>query len=163
RSETADHTAFQYSTTFTVDTTFGNTTVARRFSPQGFNTDSLNVGQRVRIFGSLTGTVMNATAGVVIAQQTQMFGSADGAIASSTLTMNLAQVDFRTENLFDWADSGTTPPTPASFTANVGTLGDGLSIASGTPVETDGFPASIANGNQDMTTVNVLTDLATTP
>jgi hypothetical protein len=118
----------------------------------------------VRIFGALSGTTMNAATpgSVIIAQQTQMFGTANAAIASGTLTMNLAQVDFRAENLFTWADSGTSPPTPATFTANVGTLGNALSIAGGTPVEVDGFVAPIGDGNQDMT-ANALADLTTAP
>jgi len=153
RSENAAHDTFQYSTNFTVETNFTNTHVARRFSSQTFNTDALNVGQRVRIFGSLSGTTMNAAAqsSVVVAQQSRMFGGADTAVLSGTLTIDLGQVDFRPQSLFMWPHSGATPPTAATFTADVSSLANVPGIASGTPVEIDGFMAPITNANQDMT------------
>jgi hypothetical protein len=153
RSDNAAHDTFQYSTNFTVETNFTNTHVARRFSVQPFNTDALNVGQRVRIFGSLNGTTMNAAAqsSVVVAQETRMFGGADTAVVSGTLTIDLSQVDFRPQNIFMWPHSGATPPTAATFTADAGSLGSVLGIASGTPVEVDGFMAPVTNANQDMT------------
>jgi len=164
RSNNAAHTAFQYDTTFTVTTNFANTKVVRRFSAQAFDTNSLNVGQHVRVFGTLSGTAMNAatSSGVIRAQQSRMFGTANGPIASTTLTMNLQQVDFRPQSSFTWADSGTTPPTPSAFTANVGTLGNGLNVMSGTNVEARGFLAPIGSGTEDFT-ANTLINLDAAP
>jgi hypothetical protein len=164
RSNNAAHSAFQYDTTFTVTTSFANTKVVRRFSAQAFDTDSLNVGQHVRVFGTLSGTAMNAAtpSSVIRAEPSRVFGTAEGAIASGTLTMDLQQVDFRSQNLFTWADSGTTPPTPSTFTANVGTLGDLLNVTSGTNVEARGFLAPITSGTQDFT-ANALINLDTLP
>jgi hypothetical protein len=164
RSNNSTHTTFQYDTTFTVTTNFAATKVVRLFSPTQFNTDALNVGQRVRIFGTLSGTSMNATTptSVVREQQSRAFGLATGAIASGTLTFNLQHIDLRPQSAFTWTDSGTTPPVPASFTANVGALGTGLPITSGSACEVRGFMAPIADNNQDMTATTLI-DLDTAP
>jgi hypothetical protein len=164
RSNNAAHDAFQFDTTFTVTTNFAATKVVRPFSAQALDTDDLAVGQRVRIFGSLTGTTMNAATptSVVREQIARTFGHATGAIAASTLTLDLVHVDLIPQGSFTWADSGTTPPTPSTFTANVGTLGNGLGITNGTAVETRGFFAPITDANQDLTAV-ALIDLDTAP
>jgi Domain of unknown function (DUF4382) len=164
RSSNAAHTTLQYDTPFTVTTNFTNTSVLRRFAAQTFDTDSLNVGQHIRIFGSLSGTSMNAstTGSLVVLEQTKLLGTANGAIASSVLTMNLQDIDFRPQNLFTWADSGASSPTPSAFTVNVGTLGNALSITSGTPVEAQGFLAPISSSTQDAT-ASTLVDLSAAP
>jgi hypothetical protein len=164
RSSNAAHTTFQYETAFTVTTNFSNTSVLRRFSAQAFNTDSLNVGQKVRIFGSLSGTAMNAATpgSVILMEQTKLLGTANGAIATSTMTMNLQAVDFRPHNLFMWGDSGSTIPVPTAFTVDVGTLGNGLGIMASTPVQAQGFIAPIAGSTQNSTAISLL-DFATAP
>lgn len=164
RSTNAAHTIFQYDTAFTVNASLANTKVVRPGNSTAFGTDDLNVGQKVRVFGMLHGTTMDATAttDVIREQQTRVYGDATGAIAAGTLTMDLNRVDYRQENQFTWADGGTTPPNPNAFTADVGTLGSGLGIAAGTPVMARGFIAAVDDNNQDVVATS-LSNLALAP
>lgn len=158
RSNDASHTTIQLEQVFTVTTSFANTKVVRPFSAQTFDVDDVNVGQRVRIFGSLSGTTMLANqAGDVIREQvSRVFGQATGPIATSTLTLNVQHVDLRPENVFTWADGGTSAPDPTAFTANVGSLGNNLGIQNGTAVEVRGFIAPVGDGNQDLSAVTLI-------
>jgi hypothetical protein len=164
RSNNSTHTTFQFDTTFTVTTNFAATKVVRLLSSTALHTDDLNVGQHVRIFGALSGTAMNATTpmSVIREQESRAFGFATGAIASGTLTFGLQHIELRPESAFTWADSGLTPPDPANFTANVGTLGNALPITNGTAVEVRGFMAGVADANQDMTATTLI-DLDSAP
>jgi hypothetical protein len=151
RSSNAAHTVFQFNTSFTVSTSFANTKVVRSLVNQAFDTDDVNVGQRVRIFGALSGTNLDATAAdaVVRLQPTRVLGFAAGAPSAGTLTIDLARVDLRPDTAFTWADGGTTPPDPNAFTIQVGSLGSGLGIVAGTPVEARGFFPAVDDGNDD--------------
>jgi hypothetical protein len=164
RSTNAAHTIFQYNTTFTVNASFANTKVVRPGNSTAFGTDDLNVGQKLRVFGMLAGTTMDATAttDVIREQQTRVFGDATAAISAGTLTMDLNRVDFRPENQFTWSDGGTTPPSPNAFTVDAGGLGSGLGIAAGTPVMARGFFAAVDDNNQDLDATS-LSNLALAP
>jgi hypothetical protein len=164
RSNNASHTIFQYDTTFTVNASFANTKVVRPGKAVAFDTDDLNVGQKVRVFGTLSGTTMDATAttDVIREQQTRAFGDASGAIVAGTLTMTLNRVDFRPAHQFTWTDGGTTPPDPNAFTVAAGALGTGLEIGSGTPVMARGFFSAVDDNNQDLKPTS-LSNLALAP
>jgi hypothetical protein len=159
RSTNSTHTFSQYDTTFNVTTNFAETKVVRLGSAQALDTDDLNVGQHVRVFGTLSGTAMNATmpTSVIREQRSRAYGLATGAINGGTLTLALQHIDLRPSSAFAWTDSGSSPPDPTMFTVNAGTLGDALGIAAGTPVE-----APIADTNQDFD-ATALIDLATAP
>jgi hypothetical protein len=164
RSSNAAHTIFQYNATFTVNASLASTKVVRPAKALAYSTDDLGVGQRVRIFGTLSGTTMDATANsdVIREQQTRVFGDANGAIAAGTLTMNLNRVDARPEGQFTWADGGTTPPDPSAFTVDAGTLGNGLDVVAGTPVMARGFFSAVNDNNQDLGATS-LSNLALAP
>jgi hypothetical protein len=164
RSNNSSHTVFQYDTMFNVTTNFAATKVVRFGSAQAFDSDDLNVGQRVRVFGTLSGTAMNASTptSVVREQPARAFGIATAAITGSTLTLDLHHIDLVPQASFTWADSGSGPPNPSLFTVNAGTLGTGLGIITGTAVEARGFLAPIADVNQDMT-ATALINLANAP
>jgi hypothetical protein len=70
RSTSADHATELFNTDFTVTTKPGGPGVGTRIvqdsSTTNFTVDALNVGQRVLAFGTLTGTVMDATATTAI-------------------------------------------------------------------------------------------------
>jgi hypothetical protein len=123
----------------------------RRGSSSSLDGDGLNVGQLVRCFGSLTGLTLDATAAgsVVREQETRLFGFANGAPGGGTLEIDLKRVDLRDQGDFNWPAGGTTPPDPAHFTSDVGSLGDSLAIDVGTAVEVRGFVSGIADANQD--------------
>jgi len=152
QSVDASHTTFTNGQTFLVNTGFATTKVVRAGSTATFDMDDVNVGQRVRVFGTLTGTTMDATAATSIVRQerTRVFGAAAGAPAGGTLTMNLSHVDQLPQNLFTWTDSGTTPPDPSLFRAEVGSLGNGLAIVPGTNVTAHGYFAAVDDVGEDI-------------
>lgn len=148
--ENAAHTAFQFNTTFTVDVSFANTRVVRRGASTALDTDALNVGQRVRIFGSLGGTVMNATAtdAVVRPQPTRVLGFANGPIAGGTLSVDVARIGLRDQAVFNWNEGGATPPNPMALVADTGGSNPG-GIAASTAVELIGHFPPIDDATED--------------
>jgi len=150
-SNSADHQTFQFHAAFTVTTSDANTKVVRPGENQAYATNDLNVGQRVRIFGALTGLNLDATSAtcVVREQPTVVLGIAAGAPVAPDLTIDLSRVDLRPETDFTWPSGGPTPPDPDAFTLNVGNLGSGLGIAASTPVAAGGYFAPFDDANQD--------------
>lgn len=163
-STNAAHTVFQFNTTFTVSMSFPNTKVVRTAVNQAFDTDDLNVGQRVRIFGNLVGVNMDAATAtsVVRMQLTRVLGYAAGAPAGGVLTIDIARVDLRPETDFNWPGGGATPPDPNAFELEVGTLGTGLAIVAATPVEARGFFPAVDDATEDFEALS-LTNRATAP
>jgi hypothetical protein len=150
-SNEANHTVFQFDTTFTVNTSFANTKVLKQGIDAALQTDDLNVGQRVRLFGTVTGTTMDATAATSVArmQFTNVFGHAISPPASGDLEVDLSKVDLRPETAFTWADAGTPPTDPRHFHEAVGNLGNGLGIVAATPVWARGFFPSVSDTGPD--------------
>lgn len=163
-SNESNHTVFQFDQTFTVSTSFANTKIVRTGINQAFGTDDLNVGQRVRIFGAVTGTNMDAstTSSVARMQFTSVFGHANSAPALGDLEIDLTRVDLRPQADFTWASSGTPPTDPAHFVELVGNLGNGLGIAATTPVAAVGFFPAITDTQEDFQ-ATVLANLNTVP
>ncbi len=156
-SNNAAHDAFQFNTSFTVSTSFANTKVLRRGGILAYDTDDLNIGQRVRVFGALTGTAMDATAAasVVRMQPVRVFGLAGGAPAGGVLTIDLSRVDLRLQGAFTWSQGGTTPPDPAALTLKVFGLADGLGIGALTAVEALGYFRAVDDDTEDFAAVSV--------
>ncbi len=150
-SDNAAHTTFQFNTSFLVSANFVNTRVVRLGGSTAYDGDDLNVGQRVRVFGTLAGTNMDATAAsdVIREQPTWVLGHANGAPVAPDLEINLARVDQRDQTLFTWASSGTPATDPAHFNVLVNNLGTGLGIANTTPVAARGFFPAIDDVNED--------------
>ncbi len=149
-SQDSTHSTFLFNTVFDVDVDFTDTKVVRRTSATAYDTDELNVGQAVRVFGTLTGTTMNATSmtSVVREQPTRLLGYSIGVPAGSLLDLDLDRVDLRPESDFSWAQGGTTPTDPNDVKVDVGGLANGLGIVNGTPVVARGyFTAVDDNGN----------------
>jgi hypothetical protein len=105
-------------------------------SATAYDTDQLNIGQHVRIFGSLVGVAMDASAGVVREQPTWIYGTANGAPAAGQLDLTLVSVGLRDASLYNFAN-------PAAFVTDVGTLADTLAIGIGTHVIERGFCAAV--------------------
>jgi hypothetical protein len=150
-SDDATHTTQVFNSLFTVNTSFANTAVVRRGATTAFTTDELNVGQRVRCFGALAGSTLDATAvGAVVREQpTWAFGYANSAPSGGALEIDLQRVNLRDQTDFNWPAGGPTPPDPAHFSLDVGSLGDTLGIVAATPVGARGFFAAFADSNQD--------------
>ena len=102
----------------------------RAGSPLAYDLDAVNVGQRVRIFGSLAGTAMAASgpADVIRLQPTFVFGYATGAPVAGLLTLDVARIGLLDESAFTWSGSGSNPPDPAAFTVDAAGLVGGLAI-----------------------------------
>jgi hypothetical protein len=161
-SNDALHTTFQFNTAFTVAASFVNTKVLRHGAVTAQDLDDVNVGQRVRLFGTLAGTALDvATSGVIRLQPTAIFGYAAGPASNGTLVLDLERVGLQTETAFMWANAGAPPPDPNAFAAQVGMLDQGLNLAVGTAVEARGyFPAVDAVGD-DFTAITLVNrDLA---
>ncbi len=150
RSSNAAHNTFQYNTTFSVATTFAGTRVVRHASATTYDTDEINVGQHVRIFGTLTGVDMDASTGVLREQPTWIYGVAAGAPAAGSLTLSLTSVGLRDQSLFSWTVN------PASLVTDVGTLADTLAIGAATHVLERGYFSGVSGGAADFTADAVL-------
>lgn len=155
-SNDATHTVFQFNETFTVNTSFAATQVLRRGAVTAQDMDDVNVGQAVRLFGSLSATTLNATAGVVRLRPTRVLGFCNGPVSTGSLTIDLARVELRDPSGFTWSDGGPTPPSPSAFTNSVGSLANGLGLMAGTAVELHGYFAPVDDSAQDFQAVTVI-------
>lgn len=151
----AAHASVQWDTLFTVSTSFAGTHVVRLGSATAFDTDDVNIGQHVRIFGALSGATLDASAGVLRLQPTQLFGTAAGAPAAGELTADVTRVGLVDRNDFTWSSSGSTPTGPSALVSEVGTLADGLNIDLATPVVLHGFFRPIDDAGADFDAVSV--------
>lgn len=155
-SNDAAHTAFQFNQTFTVNTSFVGTQVLRRGAVTAQDLDDVNVGQAVRVFGTLSATTLNATAGVVRLRPTRVLGFCNGPASAGSLAIDLARVELRDQGAFTWSDGGPTPPNPSAFTNAVGSLANGLGLMAGTAVELRGYFAPVDDAAQDFQAVTVI-------
>lgn len=156
RSNDAAHTAFQFNTTFTVTTDFADTKVLRRGASTAGDTDDLNIGQRVRIFGTLAGSTLDASeaTSVVRMQRTRLLGFANEAPSAGTVEIDLVRVGLRPQALFAWSEGGTTPLDPDALVADVSTLLGGvdaedLEIGIGSAVSMRGFLPPVDDDDED--------------
>jgi len=152
-SNNADHTVFTFNLLFTVNTSFADTKVVRRGSSTLYDPDELQVGQRVRLFGALSGQTLDCTAStdVIRVEPTRIFGFASGAPTAGQLTIQLTRVDLRDEGQFSWNEGGSTPADPNALVISVGQLGTGQGITNGTPIEATGFFTDVGDAGADFT------------
>jgi hypothetical protein len=172
RSTSADHTTELFNTDFFVivapDTGLTPTRVVRDTSSSTqFKVDSLNIGQRVQVFGTLTGVNMDATAttALVRAEPTSLFAFANSAPASGNLSVNLvvtlpppaplARVEeigvLTATTPFSWGADNTVTRNASLFDANVGSLGNGLGIKIGDKVRMSVYFTEVNFGTFDAT------------
>ena len=114
----------QYDTVHTVNVSFANTKVLRRGTDTTVNTDAINVGQLVWVFGDLTGTTLDATTttGVVRLLPTHIFGIANGAVAQNTLSLDVTRFGLLPVTDFSFDVDGATQANPDAYTFDVGGL-----------------------------------------
>lgn len=115
----------RFNTLHTVTVQRGQTKVLERGGETALDTDELNVGQRVMVFGDMTGTAMAATGlenGVARKLLTSVFGVATAAPVNNVLTLNVARIDLRPISDFDFTVNSTTEATPTVYTVAVGDL-----------------------------------------
>ena len=142
---------------------FANTHVVRSRSVMVLDADDLNVGQHVRVFGTLNGGVIYANLGTNLVREdaVQVFGFATTASAPVggpvTLTMSLDHVDELLEQSFVWLDSGLLVPNPAAFTVNAGSLIDPAQVTSDEAIGALGFFAPTGDAAQDFLALSLAT------
>lgn len=160
----AASTSFQFGASFQVTTSFAQTQVVVPGTALALDLDDVNIGQRVRVFGELTGTNMDASApgDVIVLLPTSAWGLAANMPLGGVQTLDLSRIGPWPENQFSWLDSGTVPTDPDAFTADVGNLGSGLSIAAGTALEVRGFFSAVDTTDEDLLALG-LTNLDTAP
>jgi hypothetical protein len=165
RSTSADHSTELFNTDFQVTTKPGVTRVVRDTSSSTtFTIDSLNVGQRVQAYGTLTGTVMDATAttAIVRAEPTSLFAFANSAVAAGNLEVDLVRTSAplaRTEEIevetvsspFAWGADNSVSRDANSFDVDVSLLGSLPLIAKDDPVRMDVFFSNVNSGTFDAT------------
>ncbi len=168
-SQNAVGTLTQADAAFTAVVNFANTQVVREGSLLVLDTDELNVGQRVRIFGTLNGGVIFANLGTNLVREEPVHvlghaisASGSGSGGPTTLTMSLEQVESQPEQAFVWANSGLTPPNPAAFTVNADELVAAEQVTSGESIGALGFFAPVPDAAQDFI-ASSLTNTATSP
>jgi len=164
-SSDAAHTTFQFNTLFTINGAFGSARVIRSGETTPRTLDTVNVGQHVTAFGALTGTTLDATAPQSVFREipTAFTGVAAGAPVGVVLTLDLKRVGPVDPIAFNWANAGTAPATdPHAFTIDIGSLGDSLTIGSGTLLRAFAFVAAVDDPNFDAKAI-ALEDRTGTP
>lgn len=151
-SNNSTHTTFEFNLNYTVTTDQTNTKVVRRGEGQLYDTDELNVGQKVRMFGLKSGNALDVSTAtdVVRLEPTHVYGLANGAPNPGLLEINVLRVDLRDVGVFNWAQGGATPADPAQFViSDPNNLGPGQGIVAGTPVEAVGFFSDVNDSGPD--------------
>ena len=110
-----------YNTAHTVNVSHANTKVLRRGAINSLDSDDINVGQLVWVFGDLTGTTLDATAATGVARmlRTGIFGIAAGPAVGNTLTLDVVRFDHRAVSAFNFDISGQVQADPNAFTVDV--------------------------------------------
>ena len=157
-SNDATHTSFIVSQNFTINTLFADTKVVRRGSSTQYDTDELQIGQRVRAFGALSGTTLDCTTttDVIRVEPTRVFGFVADTTIPGELTIQLTRVDLLLESAFTWSEGGATPANPNAFVLDVGNLGAGQGIVNGTPIEATGFFTDVGNSTLDFEALTLI-------
>ena len=147
----------RYNTLHTVGVSQANTKVLRRGAGNALDTDAINVGQLVWVFGDLSTTTLDATApsGVARLLQTSIFGVAAGAPSGGQLTLDLVRFDLRDVAAFDFDVGGSVQADPDAFTVDVGSL-SAAGVTAGSKLRIDGWLAGIDAAGADADAVSIV-------
>ena len=120
---------------------------------------SISVGQRVTVFGTLNGTSMDASTGLMRLLVTQLNGTVNSK-GSGIVAMTLARIDGRPIGLFNFSGTGTTAGTdanPSSYQVATSTL-DLSGIVPNTPLKVRGFvrPFGQATATNDFSAITLI-------
>lgn len=147
----------RYNILHTIDVSLADTKVLRRGAGNSLDTDAINVGQLVWVFGDLSATTLDATApsGVARLLQTSIFGVAAGSPSGDTLTLDVARFGLRDVTAFDFDVSGSVQADPDAFTVDV----DGLStvgITAGSKLHVKGWIRGVDAAGPDAIAVSIV-------
>lgn len=129
-----------FNTDFTVNLSFAETSVIQRASITDYDTDDINVGQAVRVYGSLSDDTMTANTADSVVRRifTTVSGLANAAPAGGVLSMDVTRIGRHEIEIFNFDIGAVTQMDPDAMLADI----DGLSTAdieNDTPVQVRGF------------------------
>lgn len=139
-SHKSSTTSRTFNTSHLVQLSRSSTKVLRRATDSTLDTDAINVGQRVLVFGSLSGTTLDATAstGVVRMLKATYWGTANGPTIANRLSLNLARIGGRLPTDFNFVVNSVTEVVPTGFLVDVTGLTT-LGITTGTKIRATGW------------------------
>ncbi|MBL9075870.1 MAG: DUF4382 domain-containing protein [Planctomycetes bacterium] len=152
----------RFNTLHTVSVSFANTKVLRRGAGNDLDTDAIQIGQLVWLFGDLTATTLDATAATGTARllPTAIFGVCVGTPSGGTLTLDLVRFDARDVAAFDFAIGGVPQADPDAFTVDVTGLST-TGITNGSKLRVDGWLRGVGTAGADAT-ARAIVDRSTT-
>lgn len=171
RSSSADHSTELFNTDFQVTMKPGGAGTGTRVvrdtsSAATFTLDSLNIGQRVQAFGTLTGTAMDATAttAIVRAEPTSLFAFANSAVSGGNLEVDLVvpaplarveEIGVETVTTpFAWGADNTVARDANFFDVDVSLLSGLPPVGAGNPVRMDVYFTNVNAGTFDATALS---------
>jgi len=139
-----------YNTAHTVQLSHANTHVLRRGAGNGLDSDAINIGQLVWVFGDLDGTALDASAttGVARLLPTDIFGVATAAPSNDTLVLDLVRFGPRVITAFDFDVSGQVQADPVAYEIDVTGIGT-AGIGGGAKVHVEGFVRGVGSAQPD--------------
>jgi hypothetical protein len=147
----------RFNTLHTVTVSHTNTKVLRRGAGSSLDTDAINIGQLVWVFGDLSTTALDATAttGVARLLRTSIFGIASGAPAGTTLTLDVSRFDLRDVSAFDFDVSGSVQADPNAYTVDVTGLTT-TGITAGSKLRVLGWITGVGAAGTDATALSIV-------
>lgn len=144
-----------------------DTVVTRQFSMDSFDKDDISPGQRVTVFGNLTGDdplslEMDATEGAARMLLTTLRGTAvavDADDPTAQLSMDVQRIDHRQVDIFDFAGTGSDSANdadPSNYQIDTGTL-DLSSVDVGMPLKVRGFVEPFGQAPPDFAAQTIVT------
>ncbi|MCA8948969.1 MAG: hypothetical protein KDE27_05670 [Planctomycetes bacterium] len=146
-----------FNTQHTVNVSHADTKVLRRGSGNSLDTDAINVGQLVWIFGDISGTTLDATAATGVARllPTAIFGVANAVPSGDSVSLDLVRFDLRDVAEFDFDVSGQVQADPDAFTVDV----TGIStsgVIMGSKLRVEGWISGVGASGDDATGVSLV-------
>ncbi|MBL8727229.1 MAG: DUF4382 domain-containing protein [Planctomycetes bacterium] len=147
----------RFNTVHTVNVSHADTKVLRRGAGNRLDSDAINIGQLVWVFGDLSTTTLDATAatGVVRLLRTSIFGIANGAPAGDTLTVDVTRFDLRDVSAFDFDVSGSVQADPDAYTIDVTGVST-TGITTGSKLRVFGWIAGVDASGADATASSIV-------
>ncbi len=138
------------------------TIVQKQLSDENFTINDISVGQRLTVFGALTGETataltMDATDGQVHMWLSSIGGLRVGA-AGTPLVLNLRSINGRPFSLYNFAGTGmdmTSDADPANYQVDTGVL-DVSAIGADAVVRARGFVTPFGSADPDFTAITVI-------
>ncbi|MBM4061386.1 MAG: DUF4382 domain-containing protein [Planctomycetes bacterium] len=147
----------RYGTLHTVNLSKANTKVLRRGTGNALDSDAVNVGQLVWVFGDLTGTNLDASGSTGVARLlvTSLYGIAAGPATGDLLTLNLTRIGLLPRASFAFTVSGQPQADPDAFTVDVTGLAT-AGLGSGSRVRVLGWIAAVGAAGADATALSLV-------